>query len=226
MKKTSDEVYRRIRSGILSGHFAAGSFVPEDEFATYCGTSRTPVREAITRLVSEMLLQRSGTRRVYVPQWSDNQIEELFTLRAGLEEHCACRAASLISQEQLVALRRHCDFIDAAIVAPGGPDVPAFVEGNRRFHSGILEAADSEPLEKLMQIVVSQVIIHRTAERYSLSDMEQSQKDHRDMIDAFSAGDSGWAGTIARNHILRAAYAYRVQALRKVRNDAATNGET
>ncbi|PNU06666.1 GntR family transcriptional regulator [Novosphingobium guangzhouense] len=220
MKKTSDDVYRRIRSGILSGHFAAGSFVPEDEFATYCGTSRTPVREAISRLVSEMLLQRSGTRRVFVPQWSDNQIEELFILRAGLEQHCAQRAARLITADQIAALQLHCDFIDGAISASDGPDIPAFVEGNRRFHSGILEAADSEPLDKLMRIVVSQVIIHRTAERYSLGDMEQSQTDHRDLIAAFSVKDSDWAGTIARNHILRAAHAYRVQALRKVRDCA------
>lgn len=212
MMKTSDEVYRRIRTGILAGHFAAGSFVPEDEFASYCGTSRTPVREAITRLVSEMLLQRSGTRRVYVPLWSDNQIEELFTLRAGLEEHCAQRAALLIGDEQIAVLRQHCDFIEAAIASPGGPDIPDFVEGNRRFHSAVLEAADSEPLGKLMQIVVSQVIIHRTAERYLLSDMQQSQRDHRDMIDAFAVHDSGWAGTIARNHILRAAHAYRLRA--------------
>lgn len=212
MIKTSDEVYRRIRSGILSGHFPAGSFVPEDEFAAFCGTSRTPVREAITKLVSEMLLQRSGTRRVFVPQWSDTDVEEIFTLRAGLEEHCAQRTAGLITSGQIAALRQHCDFIEAAIAAPGGPDIPAFVEGNRRFHSTVLEAAASEPLEKLMQIVVSQVIIHRTAERYVLSDLEQSQRDHRDMIEAFAVHDSGWAGTIARNHILRAAHAYRLRA--------------
>ncbi|MFD2497881.1 GntR family transcriptional regulator [Rhizorhabdus histidinilytica] len=93
MSKASEQAYAAIRRGILSGHFPAGQFVPEDEFAQYCGMSRTPVREAIAQLVAEMLLQRSDTNRVFVPIWSDDDDEELFTLRAYLESHCAQRAA-------------------------------------------------------------------------------------------------------------------------------------
>ncbi|MBT0671074.1 GntR family transcriptional regulator [Novosphingobium profundi] len=212
MVKTSEQVYRQIRAGILSGDFEPGMFVPEDEFAHYCGTSRTPVREAIARLVSETLLQRSGTRRVFVPLWSDADVEELFTLRAQLESHCAERAARFIEPEQIAQLRAHADFIDQALASRPEADVPGFVEGNRRFHATLLAAARSEPLNQMMRIIVSQVIIHRTAERYTLSDMEQSQRDHRDLIEAFAAHDSAWAGAIARNHIRRAAYAYRLRA--------------
>lgn len=212
MAKTSEQVYRQIRAGILAGDFEPGKFVPEDEFAGYCGTSRTPVREAIARLVSETLLQRSGTRRVFVPLWSDDDIEELFTLRANLESHCAERAARLITEAEIDQLRAHSDLIDEALACSPEADIPGFVEGNRRFHATLLAAARSEPLNQMMRIVISQVIIHRTAERYRLSDMAQSQRDHRDMIDAFSAHDSAWASAIARNHIRRAAYAYRLRA--------------
>ncbi|MFY8194740.1 MAG: GntR family transcriptional regulator, partial [Novosphingobium sp.] len=52
VSKASQEAYRKIRAGILSGHFPAGQFVPEDEFAQFCGLSRTPVREAIAELVA------------------------------------------------------------------------------------------------------------------------------------------------------------------------------
>lgn len=219
MAKTSEQVYRQIRAGILAGDFTPGAFVPEDEFATYCGTSRTPVREAIARLVSETLLQRSGTRRVFVPAWSDSDIEELFSLRAQLEAHCAQRAAELISADQIAQLREHCDFIDQALAARPGSDVPGFVEGNRRFHATILEAAQSEPLNQMMRILVSQVIVHRTAERYTFEDIEQSQRDHRDLIEAFAAHDAQWAGAIARNHIRRAAYSYRLRTQRDAEGD-------
>ena len=74
-----------------------GQFVPEDEFAQYCGMSRTPVREAIAELVAELLLQRSDTNRVFVPVWTDADAEELFALRAMLESHCARRAARFIA---------------------------------------------------------------------------------------------------------------------------------
>lgn len=209
MSKASQEAYRKIRAGILSGHFPAGQFVPEDEFAQYCGLSRTPVREAIAELVAEMLLQRSGTNRVFVPVWSDEDEEELFTLRAMLESHCASRAARLITDAQIDELKAHCDFIDRAIAAPSEPDVSGFVEGNRRFHAIILAAAQSDRLTQLMKLVVSQIVVHRTAEQYSRADMEQSQRDHRDLVSAFEMRDEDWAAALANTHIRRAANAYR-----------------
>lgn len=209
MSKASQEAYRKIRAGILSGHFPAGQFVPEDEFAQFCGLSRTPVREAIAELVSEMLLQRSDTNRVFVPVWSDDDEEELFALRAMLESHCATRAARFITDEQIDELRAHCDFIDRAISQSDGLDVSGFVEGNRRFHAVILAAAQSERLGQLLRFVVSQIVVHRTAEQYTRADMEQSQRDHRDLVSAFAMRDEIWAGAIANTHIRRAANAYR-----------------
>lgn len=209
MSKASQDAYRKIRAGILSGHFPAGGFVTEDEFAQFCGLSRTPVREAIAELVSEMLLQRSGTNRVFVPVWSDEDEEELFTLRAMLESHCAARAARLISDDQIAALRTHCDFIDKAIGQTGEPDVSGFVEGNRRFHAVILAAAQSERLGQLLRFVVSQIVVHRTAEQYSRADMQQSQRDHRDLVSAFAMRDEAWASAIANTHIRRAANTYK-----------------
>lgn len=209
MSKASQEAYRKIRAGILSGHFPAGQFVPEDEFAQFCEMSRTPVREAIAELVAEMLLQRSDTNRVFVPVWSDDDDDELFTLRAMLESHCAARAARLISDEQIAQLRTHCDYIDRAIAASDGPDVPGFVEGNRHFHAVILAAAQSERLSQLMKFVVSQIVVHRTAEQYSRADMEQSQRDHRDLVSAFERHDIDWARALATTHIRRAAAVYR-----------------
>lgn len=211
MSKASQEAYSKIRAGILSGHFPAGQFVPEDEFAQFCGLSRTPVREAIAELVAEMLLQRSDTNRVFVPVWSDEDEEEMFTLRGLLESHCAGRAARLITQDQIVALQSHCDLIDAAIHRAGTPDVSGFVEGNRRFHAGILAAAQSERLSQLLRFVVTQVVVHKTAEQYSRADMEQSQRDHRDLVTAFTMRDETWACAIANNHIRRAANAYKAR---------------
>lgn len=209
MSKASQEAYRKIRAGVLSGHFPPGQFVPEDEFAQFCGLSRTPVREAIAELVAEMLLQRSDTNRVFVPVWSDEDEEEMFTLRAMLESRCSQRAARLITDEQIAALTSHCDFIDAAIQRTEAPDVSGFVEGNRRFHAVILAAAQSERLGQLLRFVVSQVVVHRTAEQYTRADMEQSQRDHRDLVNAFKVRDEEWASAITNTHIRRAANAYK-----------------
>lgn len=213
MSKSSEKAYRLIRSGILSGHFPPGGFVTEEEFAQHCDMSRTPVREAIAELVSEMLLQRTDTNRVFVPAWSDDEIEELFTLRFLLERHAAKRASQFITADEIAQLKEHCEFIERAIERSPMPDVSGFVEGNRRFHALIIKAAQSDMLSQLMRVVISQVVIHRTAEGYTMADMVRSQNDHRDLIAAFEQRDSQWAATISSNHILRAAHTYRRRAL-------------
>ena len=209
MSTSSEKAYETIRAGILAGDFTSGKLVPEDELAQYCGVSRTPVREAIARLVSEMLLQRNGTNRVFVPNWSESDVEEIFDLRTMLERHCAQRAAQFITAEQLSELKQHCAFIEEKIESPTGVDVPGFVEGNRRFHAVMTEAAQSEPLKQMLNLVVSQVIVHQTAEHYVLNDVRQSQRDHNDFVAAFEARDADWAGAIASAHIRRAANSYR-----------------
>ncbi len=126
-----------------------------------------------------------------------------------LESHCASRAARLISDDQIAELQKHCDFIDRAIGQIGEADVSGFVEGNRRFHAVILAAAQSERLAQLLRFVVSQIVVHRTAERYDRADMQQSQRDHRDLVSAFAMRDEAWAAAIANTHIRRAANAYK-----------------
>jgi len=209
MSNSSQKAYSTIRTGILNGDFKAGEFVTENEFADYCGVSRTPVREAITRLVSEILLQRTETNRVLVPNWSSSGIDDLFELRAILEMYCAKRTARFITAEQLDELKTHLDFIENSIENSAGFDVSGFVEGNRRFHNTMVKAACSDHLDQMLKLVVSQVIIHQTAEHYLLEDARQSQRDHRDFIAAFEMREVEWAGAIANGHIRRAASSYR-----------------
>ncbi|MBA4354635.1 MAG: GntR family transcriptional regulator, partial [Novosphingobium sp.] len=61
----------------------------------------------------------------------------------------------------------------------------------------------------------SQIVVHRTAEQYSRADMQQSQRDHRDLVGAFAMRDEAWASAIANTHIRRAANAYRTNVDRE-----------
>ena len=157
-----------------------------------------------------MLVRRNDTHRIFVADWSDSDIDDLFALRSLFEGYAASAAARHIDEAQLAALHRVNAEIEGAITLPT-PDIGAFVEGNRLFHSIVVEAARSSRLKVLRATIVQQVVIHRTALRYSREDLFQSHNDHLDLVSAFSSRDAEWASAVMVSHIRRAANRYKTE---------------
>ncbi|MDX1704131.1 MAG: GntR family transcriptional regulator, partial [Altererythrobacter ishigakiensis] len=99
MTRASDIAYAKIRSHLLSGEVSPGEQLTEEKLAEITGVSRTPVRDAVRRLESEMLLVRNESKRIFVADWSRDDIDEMITLRQMLEGHAAERAANRITTE-------------------------------------------------------------------------------------------------------------------------------
>jgi DNA-binding GntR family transcriptional regulator len=75
--RNADRIYEELREGILSVRIQPGAVVDAARIVSDMGTSRTPVREAIIRLVSEGLLRRDG-RQIRVSAFEVNQLRALF----------------------------------------------------------------------------------------------------------------------------------------------------
>jgi len=203
MSRASDFAYETIRAKILSGALAPMTQLKEEELAEMCGVSRTPVRDALRRLEAEMLVRRTDTQRTFVPDWSPDEVEEIFTLRVLLESHAAARAARFVTADEIEMLRGYNDLIGRAIDEPGF-DSETFVANNRLFHNLILTIAKSDRLAKMRGMIVEQGILHRTARQYDQIGLRRSHADHDELLLAFEARDSGWASAIMTGHILRA----------------------
>ncbi|MCP1170394.1 GntR family transcriptional regulator [Limimaricola sp. ASW11-118] len=78
----------------------------EEHIAAEFGVSRTPVRSAIQKLVTEELLEQAATRSAVVSQWGDEDLEEIFELRIFAEGRATAWAALLISDEDLDRMGR------------------------------------------------------------------------------------------------------------------------
>lgn len=204
MSRASDVAYEMIRERILSGALAPQTQLKEEELAELCGVSRTPIRDALRRLEAEMLVRRTDTQRSFVPDWSADEVEEIFTLRALLESHAAARAAARITPAEIETLERHNDEIEKAIHGSIKLDAEAFVTHNRHFHNVLLQASQSERLIKMRSLIVEQSILHRTARNYDKAGLSRSHADHEELVLACRAKDSEWARSIMDNHIRRA----------------------
>jgi DNA-binding GntR family transcriptional regulator len=201
MSKVTDLAYERIRDRILSGEYPAGAHLKEEEIAHDTGASRTPVREALRRLNAEQLVTFLPNRGAYVSAWSEDDVNEIFVLRAILEGYAAYRAATRISVEQLASLETCADAIDTHLASADDVGRSAIGDANHRFHGIILEAANSERLTKLLSWLVETPLILRAFEHYTVDDIAHSNQHHREMIDALRAHNPIWAQKVMETHL-------------------------
>lgn len=207
MSRASELAYAKIRAHVLSGAVKPSEQLTEDQLAQITGVSRTPVREAVRRLEAELLLVRSDTKRLFVADWSRDDIEEMFTLRQMLECHAAERATQHLSREQIGSLEAiNCELKDA--IDQPAPDVARFLDANRAFHEVIIDAAHSPRLGQLLARLVEAPVVLRTARTYSPEDLRQSARDHDELVAAFEARDAEWARAVMGSHLRRAFHTF------------------
>ncbi len=207
MSRASERAYGQIRNMILSGDLSPGTQIREEQLAESCGVSRTPVRDALRRLEVEQFIRRSGTQRSFVADWSLDDVEDAFQLRAMLEAYATKRAATRINLEQLEQLKSHNKAILKSI-SGDKTDVPDFLENNRQFHAIILDAADSDRLSNMLTQVVEQPVVLRTALQYDRENLRRSWHEHEELLAAFTHRDADWAAAVMTGHIRRAFHAY------------------
>jgi len=208
VSRASEQAYSQIRGMILSGTLPPGDQIREEWLAEQCGVSRTPVREALRRLESELFIRRSERQRSFVADWSLDDIEDAFVLRELMEGLAARRAAGRITTAQLALLKAENDAIGGAVSATTTPDVHAFLKHNKCFHEIILEAAASPRLTNLLARLIEQPVVWRTAQSYDVSDLQRSHREHNELLAAFARKDGGWAESVMAGHIRRAFHTY------------------
>jgi DNA-binding GntR family transcriptional regulator len=134
----SESVYRMIREALVDGEFAPGETLRIVRLAERFGTSGTPVREAIFRLVSDQALEMTKSTAVKVAMIEPNELREILDIRSLLEGAAAARAATRITERQLSELNRiHDGFMK---VSP--TDAKSAALKNRNFHFYLLELGD------------------------------------------------------------------------------------
>lgn len=207
MSRASDRAYQMIRDMILSGDLPSGAKIGEEALAEQCGVSRTPVREALSRLELEFFIRRNETQRSFVADWSLEDVEEMFELRHLLESRAARRAARRINPGQIRRMRMHNDALKEE-VSTASPDTQRFLEQNQLFHSLIHEASGSAQLTNMLARIIERPIVHRTVLNFTPYDLQRSVREHDELLAAFERHDPAWAEAVIASHIRRAFHAY------------------
>lgn len=140
------KVYKSLRDDIVSGKIKAGTRVTENQIAASLNVSRTPVREALQKLVQEYFLIAIPKAGYLVEDLSDDQIQDLFTTRMEIEQIAARKAVQYITAEELKQLDDNLEQTKAAIKS--GNDA-TLTELDVEFHTIIYTAARSRELFRI-----------------------------------------------------------------------------
>ncbi|NJQ05423.1 GntR family transcriptional regulator [Streptomyces lonarensis] len=156
----SEEVFHRLRDSIVRGELEPGEKVKDSELAARLGLSRTPVREALSRLAEIGLVEaRPGVWTRVTPLDRRNVTHTLDVLRS-LDRLAVETAVPRLTATQLDAMR---EANRAFCRAVGAEDTAGAVEADDRFHGVLFTAADNPVLRRLAAQLHPQVhrILHR-----------------------------------------------------------------
>ncbi|GAB2601184.1 GntR family transcriptional regulator [Paractinoplanes abujensis] len=193
-----------MRDEILSGAIPSGARLGEAELAGRLSVSRTPIREALSRLAAEGLVEIQPNRGARVATWSSEQLREIFELRLRLEPYAVRQAVPNLGDEQIAEL----DELAAEMLRVGTPgrhqDLAAIVELNRRFHGLFIDAAGSPPLAQALRGVTHAAVVTQNFHDYAPDALLRSLHHHVEMVAAVRAGAGEWAEAIMRAHLYNA----------------------
>ncbi|MEX0409015.1 GntR family transcriptional regulator [Aquibium sp. LZ166] len=198
-----ETAYRFIRGAIISGDLRSGETLQEARLAERIGVSRTPVREALSRLSNEGLVVLERYRRGQVASFSQKDVAEIFRLRAKLEAHGARRAARRIGDADIARLEALEGEMEAVFDELGWHGhLARFDQLNNEFHALIARAADSPRLER---ILASSLELPASIFNFYAEPVEErtrrTHRQHHEIIDALKARNPDWAEAAMGAHL-------------------------
>jgi DNA-binding GntR family transcriptional regulator len=192
------QAYAGIKRLITENAFGVGDFILEQDLANRLGMSRTPVREALIRLVQEGLVEVRPRHGMRVLPISPQDMAEIYDIITALETLAVENAASRRhSQETLAALDQTIAGMDAALAAD---DLLAWAEADESFHRMIVVMGGNAKLAAAVNTYLDQV---RRARMFTLRLRPKptaSNADHAAVVKAIRDGKPGIAATVHREH--------------------------
>jgi DNA-binding GntR family transcriptional regulator len=180
---------RRLRQEILSGALPPGERLIEEHLTARFGTSRAPLREALSQLAQQGLIEQLPRRGVRVAELSAADSDELFALRNVLERY-AVQAA--FTEPGAVSL---ADVSSAwELMAEAARNGDAFAENNahQAFHVAVVALAAQrhlllayEPVILKLQMLMAANLRLEAEQREAVEGVER----HRRLLDALATGD-------------------------------------
>ena len=204
----AERVYSDLKAALKTARFEPGERVREEAVAEWLGVSRTPVREALRRLLSENLLV-STEHGLAVPQLSRNQIFELYAIREVLEGAAAALAARHASPAEVEYMKQILQE-----QASAKNDEARLLATNSELHGCIYRAANNRYLVRTLQSLQDELAQLRGTTFSWPQRPAEALKEHTAIVRGIEHHDADAAEKAARRHV-STALSIRLQLMRR-----------
>lgn len=193
----ADQVFERLESDIICGKYEKGQILTELGLTEDLGVSRTPIREAVQRLVQEQLV-RDLPKGILVLGVTDRDIQEIYTVRLRIEGLAAARAAESRDEDGIRALAEALAMQEYFV---SKHDADHIKSQDSIFHEVVYEMSGSGILQATLLPLHRKVQKYRQLSVQSDSRAIRSLEEHRQIYDAICKGDAALAEKLMTEHI-------------------------
>jgi DNA-binding GntR family transcriptional regulator len=194
----TDKAYSRIREWIIGFRLKPASHLSIQDLAETLGISRTPVREALSRLEQEHLVVRAPMKGFTVKALDLKEIADLFEVRTAVESLAVRQAARRINSKTRKQLSE-------SLAATGGwiekGEKSRSLKLEQNFHIKILEASGNIPLAEIGRGILGRIWAIQSFNIITSDMLGDAHREHTEIFQALSAGRSQRAETMMRKHM-------------------------
>jgi phosphonate utilization transcriptional regulator len=192
-------VQRELERLIVAGELRAGAKLNEAAIADRLGVSRGPVREAFRSLEESGLVRLEKNRGVFVRQVSVEEADEIYELRAVLDEYAGRRVAQRAAVADVRDLGALVEQMDRAAALH---ELDEYHRANVQFHDRLVELAGNAKLLATYRRLVNELHLHRRANLAQAGALPVSTREHHDIVEKIATGQAAAAGRALYDHVM------------------------
>ncbi|NMW84405.1 GntR family transcriptional regulator [Peptoniphilus sp. AGMB00490] len=200
-KKTlNQQVYESLKQMLLDNIFEVGQKLNETDIAEALGVSATPVRETFRRLATEGFLEVIPYKGVYVKEFSEKELIEVYECRQALEKLALELAISNISEDEIDNL------IEEIEENTKINDIDSNVEMSNKLHNFIVEKSGNKRLKELIGNLNDVLIRDRNISAGDKIRRKEILEEHLNILNALKEKNLEQAKKYLQDHIKRGCY--------------------
>lgn len=204
-----DDIFTQLRNEILNGTLLPGTQLKEVQLANRFGVSRTPVRDALSRLEDLGLAERVN-RGLEVRGLDPEQVIQVYDMRILIEVEASGQAAQNRNLNDILTLEALLER-DRSLENPTDAEL---IQTNLEFHRAVWKATQNPVLIDLLERLMTH-LVHAPTSTLSVDDRQnEALNEHAKLIEAISDRDTAAARDIAKQHF-STAREIRMNLLRK-----------
>jgi len=197
----TDKAHKQIKEWVVRYHLKPGARLHVSDLAHALKMSQTPVREALSMLEKEHLINREPQKGYRVGTLSMQEIEDLYDLRIALEVLAVRQAAKRMS----ASTRRRL----SSILTEFGrllktAQKQRILERGQDFHVVVLEASGNRPLAEIGRAILDRIWVIQNINLLTTDHLSDAHPQHLQILEALERGDAKKAASLMEKHLTQA----------------------